>query len=193
MLIKYKWTASITLNELPNEASITVLPWQTIDVTDDRAQSLKDIYWNSEWEDLDNVSAYDIILTKTITLTTTQVKALNTTPQQLVVAPWAGKAIMVEKAIFTLDYNSATYATNVDLYVTYDITTAWDWGWANTLVAKSAILEATADNINYVPAQAIAEYSTVINKGITAIVTVWNPATWNSPVKITVFYRIVNL
>lgn len=195
MLIKYLWTSSVTINEEPNKASITILPWQIVDVSEDRAQSLKDIYWPSVWEDVDSDNTNGLVLSRTINLTNAQIKALNTTPQVLVPAPWAWKAIVVQEVISALDYATAAFDTNTDLEIRYDWTEAWDGAGAEaTMDSLDAILLLTADAIYRTPwLWASADTALTINKGITAIVASGNPATWGWTLRLTVFYRIVSL
>lgn len=128
-------------------------------------------------------------------LTSSDVLDLNWTPIQIIPAPWAWKAIIVEKVIASIDFNSAVYATNTDLEIKYDNATAGDAGWNEvTMASLDAILLANADTINVVSWLWQAdETSLAINKWVTAKVATGNPTAWDSPLKLVVFYRIVTL
>jgi hypothetical protein len=193
MLLKFKWTTSVVVRDLPNELPVTVLPWQVVDVKEETAQSLKDIYWNSVWEDVDTNNYDSISLSRTLTLTSAQVLALNTTRLQLVPAPWVWKAIAVESVAVALDYWSVAYATNTDMYIVYDTTNPWDWLWANVLANPiDAVLLATADLITVSRPQ-VDEVTIVQNQWVSVMVWTWDPTDWDSPIKITVFYKIISL
>lgn len=130
-----------------------------------------------------------------LSLTSAQIKALNTTPQAIVSAPWVGKAIMVEKVVSSLTYATSAYETNTDLEIRYDGSTAWDaTGAEATVDSLDAILLKTASAIFVTPGLGTALDAEITqNKGITAKVATWDPATWGWTLKIKVFYRIATL
>jgi len=114
---------------------------------------------------------------------------------QLVLAQGAGKAVVVEKVAVALDYNSAAYATNTDLEIRYDNAATGDAGGAEvTAGSLDAVLLATADRVAVVDGlTATDELTCAINKGITAKVATDDPATGNSPLRITTRYKVVSL
>lgn len=107
----------------------------------------------------------DVITTK-VTITSAELLALNTTPKVLVAAPGTGKAVVIEKVIATMDYNSAAYATNTDLEIRYDNAAAGDAGGSEvTMASLDAILLKTADEVAVVAGLGQAdETSLTINK-----------------------------
>jgi len=135
----------------------------------------------------------DIPLRKTVDITTAELLALNTTPKVLITTPGAGYAIVVENVYCSLDYNSAAYATNTDLEIRYDGAAAGDWTGAEvTMDSLDAILLLTADAIYRTPwLGSSADTAVTINKGVTAIMGTGDPITGDSPIQITVIYRII--
>ena len=133
------------------------------------------------------VSATDTLLTTTTVITSAQVLTSFTTPIELVPAPWAWKAIRVESIIATVDYNSAAYATNTTLEARYT-------NWSGTKVSADIawLLTATADK--YVSVGGLeAELVLTANAPVVVRTATGNPATGNSPITVTVNYRIVSL
>ena len=117
---------------------------------------------------------------------------MYTTPQALIPAPGAGKAIAIEAVSTALTYASAAFATNTDLYINYD-SSAGDGGGANALTAAiDAILLKTANEVSISRPQ-VDEVTLVQNKGISAKVGTGNPTAWGGTLKITIFYRIITL
>jgi len=191
MLIKNTSASSKTWVELDNTTgSVTVLAWQIVSVSDDKGRAIinqdsdfEEIFYSSETREVE------------VTLTTTQILALNTTPIQLITAPWAGYAIAVDKVYSSLDYNSAAYATNTDLEIRYDWSAVADGtGSEVTMDTLDAILLLTADAVYVTPwLWASADTAITINKWVTAIMNTWDPITWNSPLTLKVIYRIIKI
>jgi len=187
MLLKNTSTTSQTVRLTDSWPQVTVLPWQVVNVPE--YWQAKEIMWMNT--NFDEVLYSDDLRQTTISISSAELLALNTAPKQIVVAPWAGYGILVERAVVSLDYNSAAYATNTSLYVTYDSSTAGDGAGANTLSAAiDAILLVTADTVS-VTTRTVDESNIVLNKWITAFVWTGDPTAWNSPIKMTVYYRII--
>jgi len=125
--------------------------------------------------------------TATVTLTSAQVLALNTTPIELVPAPWAWKYINVLSVVGTVDYNSAAYATNVTLEFRYT-----NGSWTKVTADIAALIDATADKAVSVKG---VEAATVLTANAPVVVrtATGNPATGNSPVKFHVVYEVITL
>lgn len=122
-----------------------------------------------------------------VTITTAEVLALNTTEKTLVSAPWAGKAIIVDKIITSVDYNSAAYATNTDMEFRYTDKTG-----TKVSADITSLLDATADKV--VTAWGIeAQLVPVVNAPVVANVATGDPVTGDSDVKVTVVYRVVSI
>jgi len=127
------------------------------------------------------------VLTETIALTTTQVKALFASPAELVAAPGAGKVVDLISAVLFLDYASATYDTQGTLTIQTGTT-----GTAQSdAIADSAFLYKTADQ--YTGVQVLSAERTIdANESLVLSCATANPATGDSPVTVKVSYRILD-
>ena len=191
MLLKNTSSSSKIGVELDNTTgAVTVLAGQIVSVSDDKGRAIvnqdsdfEEIFYSSETREVE------------VTLTTAQILASNTTPIQLITAPWAGYAIAVEAVYSSLDYNSAAYATNTDLEIRYDGSAAGDGTGAEcTMDSLNAILLLTADAVYRTPGLgAWLDTAITINKGVTAITNTGDPATGNSPLTLKVIYRIIKV
>ncbi len=120
-----------------------------------------------------------------VTLTPTDVKALNGTPIEVVPAPGVGRANLPLVVVASVAFVSAAYATNTSLTVGY--------GGAG-IITITGILAATSSKVataaGTVPAVTTA---TAQNAAIVVSAATGNPATGDSPVTISVLYTTVNL
>lgn len=140
MLVKFLWTSAITSVENGLGDSLTVNPGEIIEVDPDTR--LREKY----------PSSFELVKygvdrrAKKVTLTAAQIKALYTTPQALVAAPWAWYFIDVASISASLDYGSAAYATYTNLEFRYT-------DGSGTKVASdiSNLLTATADKLVTIP------------------------------------------
>ena len=191
MLLKNTSSSSKTGVELDNTTgAVTVLAGQIVSVSEDKGRAImnqdsdfEEIFYSSETREVE------------VTLTTAQILASNTTPIQLITAPWAGYAIAVEAVYSSLDYLSAAYATNTDLEIRYDGSAAGDGTGAEcTMDSLNAILLLTADAVYRTPGLGAGlDTAITINKGVTAITKTGDPATGNSPLTLKVIYRIIKV
>lgn len=128
--------------------------------------------------------------TARVKLTAAQIKALYTTPQQLVKAPGTGKYIQVEKLVFYLDYSTAQFTGSNAV----EIRETDGSGTKVTADVGYAILNASSDTLVEVSGIE-AQTTRLLNKKIVAAVPSANPGgtTAASTVTIIVFYRIVKV
>lgn len=112
-------------------------------------------------------------------LTFTEVRALNTTPIEVVAQPGANKALIPLAVESFVDFNSAAYATNLDLL--------FEYGSAGTQIAiLTGALAATADAVSHGPAVNLVDEA--LNQSIDVTEGGGDPATGDSPVHVTVYY-----
>lgn len=126
-----------------------------------------------------------------VTITATQLKALNATPITLVAAPGANKALVPILAVFFLDYNSAAYAgiaSGEDLTIKYTDGS----GTVLATVETTGFLDATADATRFVQPTTAAAFTPVANAVLVAHMASGEITTGDSPLKVRTYYRIID-
>lgn len=127
-----------------------------------------------------------------VTISTGELLALNATPKQLVAAPGAGKAVVLVDAQAFLDYNSAAYAgiaAGEDLALRYT-------DGSGAIVAEveaTGFLDETADAYRHVYPLADAAKVPVANAALVAHMKTGEIITGDSPLKLRVRYRVIDL
>lgn len=132
------------------------------------------------------------IATAEVTVSTAEVLALNATPKTLVAAPGSGKAIIVEDAQFFYDYNSAAYAgiaAGEDLAIKYTDAS----GAQIAQVEATGFLDQTTDQFRHVRPTTTAQITPVANSPVVLHMLTGEIITGNSPVKVRVRYRTVDV
>jgi hypothetical protein len=131
------------------------------------------------------------------TLTSAQLLAMNATPQVVIAAPGAGKAIIVDEVELFLDYNSAAYAADAgeDLVLRCTTTTStifaqWD--------DADAIIEGSADTrrlmkVGETTYPATFDPLTADNESVEFAILSGEWATGDSPIKYRIKYREITL
>lgn len=127
-----------------------------------------------------------------VTVATGELLALFATPKQLVAAPGAGKALILIDAQFSLVYNSAAYAgiaAGEDLQISYT-------NGAGVKVADvetTGFLDATANAYRHVYPLADTAKIPAANAALVLSLLSGEITTGNSPLKVRVRYRTVDL
>lgn len=125
-----------------------------------------------------------------VTITTAQVKLLNTTPISLIAAPGAGYALALDSAVLFLDYGSVAYdgiAAGEDLNIRYTDGN----GQLVATIETDPFLTATADAVRYVQPATTAAITPVDNAALVLFMTTGNIATGDSPLKLKLYYRVI--
>lgn len=140
-----------------------------------------------------NVVATDVaVQTADVTISTAQVLALFTTPIALVAAPGAGKANILVDAQLHLDFAAAAYAgiaAGEDLAISYTDGS----GVQVAVVETTGFLDAVADAYRHVYPLADAAKTPAANAALVISLLVGNIITGDSPLKVRVRYRVINL
>jgi hypothetical protein len=126
-----------------------------------------------------------------VTLTTGQVKLLNTTPVTLVAAPGAGKALILDEATLLLDYVEPKYdgiAEGEDLNIRYTNGS----GVLVATVEATGFMDQEADTLRHVKAASAADFAPVANAALVLFMATGNIATGSSILKVRVRYHVVD-
>ncbi len=127
--------------------------------------------------------AFNKVLYKKISLTSSEILSLNSTSQELVSAPGSGKLVEPMSAVGFLNFNSAAYATNTKLQIV-----AASIG--NAILEETDLLLATSNeyrNFGRLSDQLAA------NDAIDIQVASGDPGSGDSPMDIYLFYRIIDV
>lgn len=124
----------------------------------------------------------DTIYVAEASLTSAQIKALNTTPVEMVAAPGAGKVLELVGATFIFDYDTTQY-TSGGAVVLEEETSGTDL----SSTVGAAVVQAAADSINTMTPVAAA---VTANKGIMITCATGDFATGDGVARIKVAYRV---
>ena len=127
----------------------------------------------------------------TITLTSAQILALNTTPITLVAAPGAGKAIVPSKVYCRLNYNTTAYATSTVLIIKHNGAIDNSFRHNNILTSTINIIDefySEFGGMSTTSSTKILENASLIIRPSAAS----NPTTGNSTIDLLVEYQILD-
>lgn len=140
-----------------------------------------------KFPDLENASSYRAIAR--VTLSAAEVKALNSSPLEIIPSQGDGSVIIVEGAEGYLHYKSAQYTGTNDIQFRYRDTIQaqcvfpWSYTWLN--LAQSAYIHSAGDGLEYLEMDAGGSVEMYVGTA--------NPAAGNSPVTVQLTYRVVTL
>lgn len=136
----------------------------------------------------------DEIVDVVATITSAQLLALNATPVEIIPAPGAGKALILEGALLFLDYAGVAYAgiaAGEDLSFKYTNAA----GAEVMRVETTGFLDATADALRYARptdlTNMIPVHTPIANAPIVAHMLVGEIITGTSPLYVRAYYRVV--
>lgn len=116
--------------------SISVSPWDIIQVHPDT--NLEEQHPSL----FTRFTQFGQSLQKKVTISSAEILALNSTPKELIAAPWAGYIVDVRSITAFLDYNGAAYATYTTLDFRYT-----NWSGAKVVPSIANLLDQTANRI----------------------------------------------
>lgn len=120
------------------------------------------------------------------------VLALNATPVTVVPAPGAGKALILLSAALWLDYGGTAYAgiaSGEDLAIKYTDAN----GATLATIETTGFMDATADAFRYVAAVTTAAITPIVNAPLVLHLLTGEITTGDSPLRLRVLYREINL
>lgn len=132
------------------------------------------------------------IVTEDVTISSAELLALHATPKELVAAPGAGKAIILIDAQLHLDYNAAAYA-GIAAGENLEIRYTDGSGQLVATIESDGLLDATADEYRHVLPQSAAASEPVSNAALIMCLASGEVITGDSPLKVRVRYRTVDL
>jgi hypothetical protein len=129
----------------------------------------------------------DVARTASVTVTTAQVLALNTTPIALVAAPGAGKIVLIEEITCKLVFNSIAYTGSNALEFRYT-----DGSGAKVTADMPSAFLNSASGTNYQTVKSVVTTLTpVANAAVVVFVPTANPGAGNSDLAFKIKYRVV--
>lgn len=138
------------------------------------------------------VSSQSAVFNSKTVFTPAQVKAFNTSPQDLIPAPGAGKITQIMYVLAGIDYVSTPYATHTELAIYCQGANAA----TNSLTANSAILPVTASSKGFFGGGSGVNPSVdavFANAPIKITALGGNPTAGDSPLTIYSTYLIINV
>lgn len=132
------------------------------------------------------------IVQQDVEIATEDVLALNATPQELVAAPGAGKALVLVDAQFFLDYATTPYdgvAGGEDLAIKYTD----ENGDVLATVETTGFIDQSADEYRHIYPASTAAQAPPANAALVLHLLADEIATGDSPVKVRTRYRVVDV
>lgn len=128
-----------------------------------------------------------ILVTRKTSVTSAQIKALNTTPITLVAAQGSGYAIQPLSVLFHYNYSTAAYATNTNLQVWYN-------GYTNNLITSNTVLLGVASTYSLsLPVSGTLTAADLDNKALVLTVLTGDPVTGAGTLDVYVTYALVTV
>lgn len=122
-----------------------------------------------------------------VTLISSQILSLNTTPITVVTAPTDGTKILVLGATASLTYNSAAYDTHTQLGLITKTGTVAQFTTGGSFLAQTA-----STSVIFVPSSSSASTQLVANQDLQVQVVSGDPGSGDSSVIVSVLYTYVN-
>jgi hypothetical protein len=130
------------------------------------------------------------LLQADVIVSSAELLALNATPKELVAAPGAGYALILDSAILFLDYATTDYAgiaAGEDLTIKYTDAS----GAVQATIETTGFLDASADATRWVRQVTTAAFTPADNAALVLHLLVGEIITGDSPLKVRVFYKVI--
>ena len=128
-----------------------------------------------------------VVSSGSVTVSSAEILALNTTPKTLVAAPAAGSVHEFQGAVLVLDHGGSDYATNGDLVVRY---TNGAGTIVSTTVAAASFLQQTGDTI-YTLKPIATDHAMTSAAALVLHCLTGDPTAGNGAVRVYLRYRTV--
>lgn len=130
----------------------------------------------------------DLMQRKTVTVTSAQIKTLNSVPTTILAAPGAGFGIVVNTIVFNMVFGTTQYASGGVVSVTY---TGNATNLLATTLAANQITSATSTR-NWIPGAA-GQNTILLNTGLDIKAATGDFTTGDGVLNVTIEYKVVAL
>lgn len=145
---------------------------------------IKDSFLNTS-DDASAASSTNIgVFQRKTTISSAEILAWNTTPVTVVPAAGAGKIIVPVAVFVWVNFDTTPYATNTDISIRCS-THVWDGIAAALSVGSDAFYYENIDDVN--------NTVDIRNQPLVLRSAAGNPTAGNSPIEVTVFYRVITV
>ena len=135
----------------------------------------------------------DVVKSATISISSAQLKAINTTPQTLVAAPGSGKAISVDEIVYSYTYGGTAYTGGNTLIPIYAGGTTNLFGTdANSIITQAKMQGTTSFIVRRIASTSAVPIDILSNTAVN-LYSSGNYATGNGTLKVFIRYRILTL
>lgn len=132
--------------------------------------------------------AVDLMQRVTVTVTSAQIKTLNSVPTTILAAPGAGFGLVINTIVFNMVFGTTQYASGGAVSVTY---TGNATNLLATTLAANQITSATSTR-NWIPAAA-GQNAILVNTGLDIKAATGDFTTGDGVLNVTIEYKIVPL
>lgn len=172
----------------PTFTGTPTLPTGTIATTQSASDNSTKIA-TTAYVDTAAPSLTDRVLSATVSMTTAQIKGAYATPVEIVAAPGAGKAVIVDQAVFSFTYIAPQYTGGGDFRLQYQTSTDNILG----VVGDGGGWLGTSDILAQINPASATRVTVIANKAIQFTNATGAFATGNGTVKVFIKYRIITL
>lgn len=141
---------------------------------------------------LNDVLTENIIRTSTVTLSSADILALNTTPKELLPAPGVGKVLILDQIVYSYTYGTTQYTGGGIIRPVWRGGTTAVWGTGVTGELAVALMQAASSYIG-IRCQSAVSIAQLENTAIDLYAATGDFATGDGTLKVFIKYRILTL